>query len=124
MVKFSREPAVATKSAKAMASDLRTSFKNMFETATAIKGMNLMKAIKYLQDVREHKQCIPYRRFVGNIGRTAQAKAFKHTQGRWPEKSCRRLLDILTNLKANAEVYIYIYILYIYIYILDQGIEY
>merc|ERR1711870_206352 len=39
----------------------------------------------------------------GGIGRTAQAKAFKMSQGRWPVKSCKILLDLLRNAESNAE---------------------
>ena len=37
------------------------------------------------------------------MGRHAQNKKWKSVQGRWPEKSCRFLLDLLKNLEANAE---------------------
>ena len=47
-------------------------------------GMNLKKAYTYLDDVVDHKQVIPFRRFAGSIGRTAQAKAFKTTKGELP----------------------------------------
>merc|ERR1719480_683320 len=65
--------------------------------------MNLKNAQKYLEDVIEKKQCVPFRKFTGCISRTPQAKAFKATQGRWPRKSCKALLDILRNAEANAE---------------------
>lgn len=51
------------------------------ETAAVLSGMKLSKAYTYLADVQEHKQCVPFRRFNGGVGRTAQAKAFKTTQG-------------------------------------------
>ena len=41
MVKYAREPEDATKSCKARGSDLRVHFKNMRETAMAIKKMGL-----------------------------------------------------------------------------------
>lgn len=56
-------------------------FKNTHETAVALQGMPVAKALRYLEDVQEHKQCVPFRRFNGGVGRTAQAKAFKTTQG-------------------------------------------
>merc|ERR1711953_413492 len=74
-----------------------------YETGQAIKGMNLKSAQKYLEDVCEKKQCVPFRKFIGGIGRTAQAKAFKMSQGRWPVKSCKILLDLLKNAESNAE---------------------
>ncbi|KAJ6688347.1 60S RIBOSOMAL PROTEIN L17 [Salix koriyanagi] len=36
--------------------------------------MRLDKAKMYLEDVLAHKQAIPFRRFCGGVGRTAQAK--------------------------------------------------
>ena len=64
--------------------------------------MTLQKAKQYLNDVLAHKRCIPFRRYNGGIGRTPQAKEFKTTQGRWPEKSINYLLGLLTNLESNA----------------------
>jgi len=90
---------------KARGSDLRVHFKNTRETAQAIKGLALVKAKRYLEDVLAHKQAIPFRRFCGGVGRTAQAKS-RHSngQGRWPVKSATFLLGLLKNAESNAEV--------------------
>merc|ERR1712007_243452 len=72
-------------------------------TAQAIKGMNLKAAQSYLADVVEKKQCVPFRVYTGCIGRTAQAKAFKMSQGRWPVKSAKIVIDLLRNAESNAE---------------------
>uniref|UniRef100_A0A0D6QZP8 Ribosomal protein L22 n=1 Tax=Araucaria cunninghamii TaxID=56994 RepID=A0A0D6QZP8_ARACU len=105
MVKYSREPDNPTKSCKARGSDLRVHFKNTREAAQAIKKLPLAKAKRFLEDVLAHKQAIPFRRFCGGVGRTAQVKA-KHSngQGRWPVKSCHFLLGLLKNAESNAEV--------------------
>jgi large subunit ribosomal protein L17e len=66
--------------------------------------MKLSKAYAYLNNVKEHKQCIPFRKFNGGVGRTAQAKEFGTTQGRWPVKSVKFILDLLKNAESNAEV--------------------
>lgn len=89
--------------AKSRISDLRAHYKNTYEVARATKGMNLKKAITYMENVLEHKQIIPFRVYTGGVGRHAQAKAFKVTQGRWPEKSVKAVRELLLNLKANAE---------------------
>merc|ERR1712087_722570 len=60
-------------------------------------------AQKYLQDVCEKKQCVPFRKYTGCIGRTPQAKAFKMSQGRWPVKSAKIVIDLLRNAESNAE---------------------
>ena len=66
-------------------------------------GLKLEKAYKYLGDVKEHKQIIPFRRFAGGVGRASQAKQFKATQGRWPEKSVKFILGLLKNAESNAD---------------------
>ncbi|GLJ26510.1 hypothetical protein SUGI_0512660 [Cryptomeria japonica] len=105
MVKYSREPDNSTKSCKARGSDLRVHFKNTRETAQAIKKLPLGKAKRYLEDVLAHKQAIPFRRFCGGVGRTAQAKSRNSNgQGRWPVKSAEFLLGLLKNAESNAEV--------------------
>ena len=47
-------------------------FKNTRESAMAIRSMELNKAKRYLEDVLAHKRVIPFRRFCGGVGRTAQ----------------------------------------------------
>merc|ERR1711936_1341818 len=98
MTRYSTEPDNPAKSCKARGSNLRVHFKNTRETAQAIKGLHIRKATQYLKDVIDHKRCIPFRRFCGGIGRTAQAKEFKHTQGRWPKKSATFLLQMYGHL--------------------------
>jgi len=65
--------------------------------------MKLTRAYAYLGDVKDHKQAIPFRRFNGGVGRTGQAKQFKATQGRWPEKSVKFITRLLKNAEANAD---------------------
>ncbi|EJU03148.1 ribosomal protein L22 [Dacryopinax primogenitus] len=89
--------------ARARGEYLRTHFKNMREVAAALTGLKLTKAYSYLADVQEHKQIIPFRRFAGGVGRESQAKQFKATQGRWPEKSCKFMLSLLKNAESNAD---------------------
>ena len=72
MVRYGAQPSNAEKSAKARGSHIRVSFKNTRETAMAVKGMKVTKALAYLKDCEQHKQIIPYRRFKGDVGRKAQ----------------------------------------------------
>ena len=83
--------------------DLRAHFKNTYETARSVKGWKVKKAIKYMENVLEGRQIIPFKKFCGGVGRHAQAKEFKSTQGRWPRKSVEAVRELLINLKANAE---------------------
>lgn len=76
------------------------------QAAFALRKMDLNKAKKYLEDVLGHKRAIPFRRYNGGVGRTAQAKNEGNPsgQGRWPVKSCEFLLNLLKNAESNAEV--------------------
>merc|ERR1712072_1108669 len=107
MVKeYARAPTDAATSCKAKGSDLRVHFKNTRETAMAIKNMSLDKAKKYLEDVIDKKRAVPFRRYCGGVGRTAQAAPAGSTNGqaRWPKKSCEFILGLLRNAEANAEM--------------------
>merc|ERR1712115_286675 len=110
MTRYMTEPKNPAKSCKTRGKYIRVHFKNTHETARMIKGMNLRKAQRYLKDVVEHKRCVPFLRYNKSAGRCAQAKQFKSgpgyraSQGRWPEKSCKFLLELLRNAEANAEL--------------------
>uniref|UniRef100_A0A915CJM3 Large ribosomal subunit protein uL22 n=1 Tax=Parascaris univalens TaxID=6257 RepID=A0A915CJM3_PARUN len=102
-IHYSCQPENSTKSCKARGSDLRVHFKNTHETAQAIKHMPLKRAIRFLENVKEKKEIVPFRKFNHCVGRKAQAKAWGHTQGRWPVKSAEFLLQLLRNAESNAE---------------------
>jgi large subunit ribosomal protein L17e len=105
MHRYSKTGVNTSRTACAKGADLRVHFKNTAETAAAVRNMNVDKAIAYLEAVMDHKRCIPFLRFNGGVGRTAQAKNEGNSigQGRWPKKSCQYVMDLLKNAKANAE---------------------
>ena len=92
------------KSCKTRGSYLRVHFKNTRETAHAIARMPLRRATRYLKNVVNKKEIVPFKRFNGGVGRKAQAAVFKVSQGRWPKKSAEILLDLLKNAESNADV--------------------
>merc|ERR1712071_670267 len=110
MGRYMTEAGNPAKSCKSRGKYIRVHFKNTRESAKMIKGMNLRKAQKYLKDVIDHKRCVPFIRFNRGVGRCAQAKQFTSapgmaaSQGRWPEKSCKYLLELLRNAESNAEL--------------------
>uniref|UniRef100_Q9BL19-2 Isoform b of Large ribosomal subunit protein uL22 n=1 Tax=Caenorhabditis elegans TaxID=6239 RepID=Q9BL19-2 len=63
-VHYSRAPENSTKSCKARGSDLRVHFKNTHEAAMALRGMPLRRAQAFLNHVKEHKEIVPFRRFL------------------------------------------------------------
>ena len=103
MGKYSAPSDKNGKSVKARGSNLRVHFKNTRETAMACKGLLLKRAQKFLKDVIEKKDTVPFRRFHGGVPRNAQAKKHNAVQARWPEKSARYVLDLLQNAESNAD---------------------
>ncbi|XP_023348546.1 60S ribosomal protein L17 [Eurytemora carolleeae] len=103
MGRYATEPDNATKSCKARGTNLRVHFKNTRETAQAIKHMPLNRAKVYLKNVIAKKEIVPFRRFMGGVGRHAQAAVHGTCQGRWPLKSAEFLLHMLKNAESNAE---------------------
>ena len=65
--------------------------------------MLLKTAQSYLNQVLEHKRCVPFTKYAGSTGRTGQAKEWGLTKGRWPEKSVKVILSLLQNVASNAE---------------------
>lgn len=71
-VRYANQEIAQSKSARARGSYLRVSFKNTRETAQAINGWKLTRAVTFLENVKEKKEAVPFRRYAGGIGRTAQ----------------------------------------------------
>ncbi|KAL4443718.1 hypothetical protein ABPG75_011455 [Micractinium tetrahymenae] len=105
MTRYARSADNEAKAAKARGSDLRVHFKNTREASRVLKNLPLAKAKAYMQAVIDHKRCVPFTRFNGGVGRTAQAYNEGNSigQGRWPKKSAEFLLGLLTNAESNAE---------------------
>ncbi|KAH6889979.1 60S ribosomal protein L17 [Thelonectria olida] len=103
MVRYAAQEILPEKSARARGAYLRVSFKNTRETAQAINGWKLQRAVKFLENVKEHVEAVPMRRYAGSTGRTAQGKQFGVSKARWPIKSAEFLLGLLKNAEANAE---------------------
>ena len=91
MVKYAREPEDATKSCKARGGDLRTHFKNMRETAMAIKKMGLEQAKTYLEEVIAMRRCVVFRRYCGGAAprrRRTRAPPTARAGGRRSPRRC------------------------------------
>lgn len=71
-VRYAATEIESGKSARARGAYLRVSFKNTRETAQAINGWKLTRAVTFLENVCEKKEAVPFRRYAGSIGRTAQ----------------------------------------------------
>ena len=79
-VRYAATEIESAKSARARGSYLRVSFKNTRETAQAINGWKLARALTYLDNVKNHAEAVPMRRYAGSTGRTAQG-TYAHRKG-------------------------------------------
>ena len=93
---YSIEPDSETTS-KSIGKELHISKKHAHEISTAITGMKVGVAKKFLEDVTELKRAVPYKRFV---------KSVPHRKGmctgRYPQKAAKEFLKVLENAQNNA----------------------
>ena len=105
MVRYSVEPETPEKTSKSRGSHLRVHYKHCREIAHHVKGMEVNKALKVLDDVLAFKAVIPFVKYTGGIGGKAMAKQCKApgNRGRWPVKATAVYKDLVKNAVANAE---------------------
>jgi|EP01083_Nonionella_stella_P038103 large subunit ribosomal protein L17e len=105
MTRYSVEPDDAAITSKSRGSHLRVHFKHCREITHHIHGMNVKKAMKFMEDVLAFKALVPFVKYTGGIGRKAQGKQVKSpgNGGRWPVKATAVVKDLLSNAIANAE---------------------
>ena len=105
-MRYSKDVSIDTKAAKARGQHLRIHYKHCREIAQAIKGLNVEKAQKYLNNVLLYKEAIPFTKYTGGIGRHAIGKQYKAPGDKvcWPQKATKVFLDLLVNITSNAQV--------------------
>jgi len=87
-----------TKTARATVRDANASWKHLNEICHAIKGMNVDKAIKYLNTVVEMKDHIPMRRYNTGVPHRVGGQP-----GRYLTKTVKIMIKLVENAKANAD---------------------
>ncbi|KAJ8942040.1 hypothetical protein NQ318_002794 [Aromia moschata] len=103
--RYSVKKTEGSETVRAKASNITVKFKNLVEVARTIRKMTMKRANAYLKNVLMHKECVPFRRFKGGVGKCSQAKQFKTMTGRWPKKAVECMKDLLRNAAANCEFY-------------------
>ena len=85
---------------KAIGFELDISPKKAVEVCRFIRGMKVLEAVNYLEDVVEKKRPIPYKRFTGGAGhRKGKALA----GGGYPVKVAAEVIKVLESAMSNAE---------------------
>ncbi|KAH0577405.1 Ribosomal protein L17 [Spironucleus salmonicida] len=87
---------------KAKVDSCKVSYKNTHNTLFAIRGMSIPRAMKYLSNVLDHSEIVPFYKFHGGCSRHAEAKAWGINHGRFPEKSVAIVMDLLKQAAAHA----------------------
>jgi len=90
------------KTVKSAGRELRVSHKHAREICTAIKGMTLDQAKKYLNNVKTKKQPVPFRRYRKKLGHRHGVKHGAYA-ARYPVKAAQKILQVLEGAEANAE---------------------
>lgn len=93
--------------AKAMMWDAPISRKEAYEILKILRGMKLREAKKLLEDVIAMKKALPYVRYKLSIahkpGLSDEFPKWGSPVGRYPVKTAKYILRLLSNLENNAE---------------------
>jgi|TARA_B100001750_G_C15438083_1_gene562033 large subunit ribosomal protein L22 len=94
----SYDPVVHVRSS---AREIKVSHKAAREVCHSIKGMKLQKAKTFLEDVSELNRAVAFRRHKKEGAHRSGLGDF-HT-GKYPVKTAKKVLEVITNLESNAE---------------------
>ena len=83
----------------ARAENVSISTKQSVEITSFIRGKELEKAKRLLQEVLEQKRAIPFKRYNKDMGH----KPGKIAAGRYPKKATTEIIKLLDTVQANAD---------------------
>ncbi len=86
------------KFAKACVKDVDVSYKQAAVVMDAIRGMPLLKAEKYLEEVIAKKRPVPFKKYNTSVGHRRGGII-----GKYPVKASKIILKLLKNVENNAE---------------------
>ena len=96
-VKYSRK--IGENAVKAAGRSIAISTKQSVEICRTIRGKNIQKAKKILEDSINMKHAIPFKRYKRDIGH----KKGRIASGRFAIKACIQILNLLNTAEANAQ---------------------
>jgi large subunit ribosomal protein L22 len=86
------------KTSKALGKELHISRKHAHELSSAIKGMKVEDARRFLEEVSALKRAVPYKRYIRNV---PHRKGM--CTGRYPQKAAKEFLRVVINAENNAK---------------------
>lgn len=87
------------KTACGMARDLNISFKHAVEVCSAVKGMDVNEAVSFLESVTRLEMPVPFKKYPGGVGHRKGVSL----PGKYPKKTALEVINLLNNIKSNAE---------------------
>ena len=87
--------------AKAMLRERPISIKHSKAIARQIKGMAVADAERYLNDVIDEKQSVPFKQHNSGVGHRSDIDGWD--AGRYPEKASEDFLKLIENARNNAD---------------------
>ncbi len=75
------------------------SFKASYEVAAAIRGMEVNKALAYLENVAAGKEAVPFKRYLKEVPH----RRGKMATGRYPKNVSLAVVKLLNSVKKNAD---------------------
>jgi len=71
------------------------------EICAVIKSMSIVRVKKFLEDVMNKKQSVPFKRYKKEVPH--RRSQFQFHAGGYPFKAAKEILKVIKNLEANAE---------------------
>ncbi|MBW9140592.1 MAG: 50S ribosomal protein L22 [Candidatus Aramenus sp.] len=92
-----------TKLGKAVSRNVHASIKDLYNVCRAVRGKNLQEAKKFLENVINMKEPVPFWRYQsGASHKPGLETKWKIKSGRYPVKAAKFVLKALENAEANA----------------------
>ncbi|BFH73483.1 50S ribosomal protein L22 [Sulfurisphaera javensis] len=92
-----------TKIAKAVIRNVPASIRDLYNVCKAIRGMKLNDAKRFLYDVLDEKDALPFwRHSHGASHKSNISPKWKVKSGRYPKKAIKYVLKVLENAENNA----------------------
>lgn len=89
--------------AKVMAKNKHVSLKYSNELCRQIRGKPIAKAEAFIERIMKKQQFLPLTRYNKKVGHRKGSSMSGVKAGRYPENACRVFLELLAQLRANAD---------------------
>lgn len=89
------------RSSRAMGTELHISPKHAREICRTLRGMKVVEARSFLEDVIALKRAVPFKRYARQVAH--RRGLIRADAGRYPQKAAKAVLVVLANAISNAE---------------------